>query len=227
MIKIIIIDREEKDRKKTKTILSSQNDFEVVGLGKDGYDAVKLIHSVQPDIAILDTCFDDSDGTELIPLLKSLSPKLAVILFTSSSDKDHICKAIANEASAYLLKSDDAPILCEVVQAVYHGNYFMSTKVTTTAFPVFSLLLKNKIGSFVNRGSFNNSRTMPPGISSMELRIIMLIGKGLSTAEIARKLYITSGTARNYISTIMQKMGLRNRNQVALFAVRHRLIIME
>jgi DNA-binding NarL/FixJ family response regulator len=233
MIKVCIIDKSEFEQHKVQSMLTSQRDFEILGFGKDGYEALRIVVSGQPDVAILDIWLDYIDGIELIPLLKTRSPKTAVILLTASDDEDHICKAIANEVSAYVLKNNDKDFLCGIVRTVYYGGCFIDAKIMAKALPILSPLIRNR-NTYVagksqstdlrNHTFQNTTQPMLPGISAMELRIVRLVATGHSTKKIAEKLNITEGTTRNYISAIMQKIGLQNRHQLMLFGIKHKLV---
>ncbi|MDR0410897.1 MAG: response regulator transcription factor [Treponema sp.] len=216
MVKIIVIGMFEQDR--IYKILSSHSEFEIIGLGNDNYDAIRLINSRKPDVIILTSCLKSSEDGEIIPLIKSKSPKTAVILLITCTDEECIYRAIAFGASAYLLK-DDIDALCYAVNEVHHGGRFMGVNVTTKVLPLFSRIVANR-SRFVE----NKPQSVPKTISYVELRIMILITKGFSTKEIAEKLHMTLGTIRNYISSIMRKINVQNRNQVGVFVLKSKLL---
>lgn len=232
MIKIVIIDNWELDRNNIQALISSQDDFTIVGLGKDGYDAFKLVGELKPDIAILDISLDVIDGTDIIPLLKSKSPSTAIVFLTSLEDEEHICKAVVQEVRGYLLKDTDMDILADAVRLVYQGGRFINPKIDDKVYHILATQLKPMyLANFPHTVSSNptveEEIDLPAGISRKELRIMLCVGKGHSTKKIAEDLSLTTGTVRNYLSSAMQKAGLQHRNQIPLFVFKHGLITLD
>ncbi|MDR0375428.1 MAG: response regulator transcription factor [Treponema sp.] len=225
MIKIIIIDSDEAERRRLKDSLSSQNDFDIIGIGKDCYDAVKLVESKRPDIVIMDIELKDGGGIGLIPLLKRKSPNTAVVFFTDCEDEERICRALFQEPAGYVAKRGGVPNLCRVIKNISHGDWCISSQIGSKVCSVFSHMVKRGMYSeIMPHNKLQAPPETPPGVSGIELRIIGFIAQGYSTCQIAEKLSITNGTARNYISVVMRKVGVSNRSQLALFAVHHGLV---
>jgi DNA-binding NarL/FixJ family response regulator len=219
MIKIVVVDNTEADRNKIKEIISSQSDFEIVQFGKDGYEAINIAASKQPDIVILGTYVLKSyEGRGVIRVIKGKSPKTRVILLAPLEDVGCICGAINNEASVYHRLEGNDTGLCNAIREVYQSGRFISPKIVANVFPLIYLQLKGK-----SLLPDCKAKALPPGISKIEKRIAALIASGYSTQEIADKLEITPGTVRNHISMVMQKAGVHNRNQIALFAFEYHL----
>jgi DNA-binding NarL/FixJ family response regulator len=221
VIKIVIIDAYEHYRLYLNPLLSRVADFKIVGIGKDGYDAIQLTNSRKPDIILLDINLPLIGGTKVIPLLKLHSPATRVIIYTTVDDDEYVKSAIINGVSAYLLK-DDQYNLIEGIRTVYTGNNFMAPHITTKAFRILSALAKDQ-----RRGScrLNEKNEISPSrISRMEFRITAYVGQGFSNKEIAKTLRLKEGTVRNYISSILQKTGLRNRTQVAIYALSNGIV---
>ncbi|MDR1466377.1 MAG: response regulator transcription factor [Treponema sp.] len=216
MVKIIVVGVFEQSR--IHTVLSSHSEFEVIGLGNDNYDAIRLIDSKKPDVIVLTSCLENNEVGEIISLIKSKSPKTAIILLIACTNEKYICKAIAFGASAYLLE-DDMDTLCYAVNEVHHGGYFMGVNITNKVLPLLPGMITNR-----PRPVENKPRSVPKAISHLELCIMICITKGLSTKEIAEKLHLTTGTVRNYISFIMRKIGVQNRNQVGIFVLKNKLL---
>jgi DNA-binding NarL/FixJ family response regulator len=214
MIKIVIID--EHYRPNFDLLLSKVADFKIVGIGKDGYDALRLTDSQKPDIILLDINLPFIRGTKVISLLKAHSPAIKIIVYTTVDDDEYIKNAIADGVSAYLLK-DDQSNLIEGIRTVYTGNNFMTPRITTKAFRILSALVKDQHRESCQPNGEN--KNFPFCISKMEFRITTYIGRGFSNKEIAQTLHLQEGTVRNYISSILQKTGFRNRTQVAIYAL--------
>jgi DNA-binding NarL/FixJ family response regulator len=225
MIKIVIIDGQQADRERMNAFLSTQNDFEIVGIGGDGYEAIRLVENLKPDIALLDINLQYLDGVQVISILKIRSPDTSIIILTTIDDDEYVFKAICNGTSGYLLKTTNMEdTLAEGIRTVYNGGSLMTPKIATKAFRIFSTLVKEKnILHYFYQFQEELTPKLPP-ISQTEFKITACIGQGLSNKEIAGILHLREGTIRNYISSILQKTGLRDRTQVAIYAVRNGLI---
>jgi DNA-binding NarL/FixJ family response regulator len=224
MIKIVVIDNRKKDQELINSILSKQQEFEITGFGKDGYDALKLAAKYRPHIIIMDLEEDSGNGPELVPLIKRKSPATAVIILSGCDDDSSAGKAISAGASGYLIKKTDMNKLPDSVRSVYNGGYFINT---TTIIRTFDLLLK--MGKYRNVSLKNSVKkqtcgSVPASVNRMELQIIAAIGMGHNNKEIAASLNLKPGTIRNYLSSIMRKTGLKSRTQVAIFALKNGLI---
>jgi DNA-binding NarL/FixJ family response regulator len=218
---MVIIDTEEKEREKINNLLSSHKDFYVQGLGKDGYDAIKLVTSYKPDIAILGVNLDLINGLDVVPLLKRQSPATLIVILTSHLDDDQISRALSSKIAGFLLKDADLDTLPLILKDIQFGKYYMSPQVSTRIFYIFSEISgrDRPVHPMPQR-----ARALPSGISRTELQIISCIGEGRSNPEIAKYLNLKAGTVRNYISSIMHKTGLRDRTQIAIYALRNGLV---
>jgi DNA-binding NarL/FixJ family response regulator len=217
MIRTVVIDAEREARELVKKLLSPYGDFEVTGLGKDGYDAIQLVQACKPDIAILDINLDDIDGVELSFLLKRTSPATSVIILASRLNDGQICKALDNEVAGFLLKDSDLDRLAFILRGIQAGECYMSPRIATRVSRILSRLLRE---NQTDPPSREQVFPIPSDISKTELQIMKFIGEGRSNKEIAECLRLKDGTVRNYISSAMQKAGLRSRTQLAIYAVR-------
>ncbi|AEJ18291.1 response regulator transcription factor [Gracilinema caldarium] len=221
MIKIGIVDDQDLVRDSLKILLSAQDDFEVVGIGKDGYEALKLVENYHPDVLLLDIRMPIMDGVEATAMLKTRSPNTSIIILTTFDDDEYVLNAIRNGASGYLLKSSAMDELAKAIRTVHAGGSLMTPEIATKAFKMFSEIVKD----YPKRiSSIKEETTLPCNLNKTELEIISHIGNGLANKEIASMLKLSEGTVRNYISSILQKTGLRDRTQIAIFAVRHKMV---
>jgi len=221
MIKIGIVDDQDMVRDSLKILLSAQDDFEVVGIGKDGYEALKLVENFHPDVLLLDIRMPIMDGVEVTSILKARSPKTSIIILTTFDDDEYVFNAIRNGASGYLLKSAAMDELAKAIRTVHSGGSLMTPEIATKAFRMFSEIVK---GYEKKEKAGNDETLLPSNLNKTELEIISNIGKGFSNKEIASIMKLSEGTVRNYISSILQKTGLRDRTQIAIFAVRHKMV---
>ncbi|MDR2029456.1 MAG: response regulator transcription factor [Treponema sp.] len=225
MIKIVLIDGQDTYREGMKILLSAQGDFEILGVGKDEYEAIRLVDSLKPDIALIDINLHFIDGAQVISLLKYRSPATAIIILTSLDSDEYIHQAICGGASAYLLKGPEVDNIAEKIRTIYNGGSLMAPEITTKVFRMFSELAKNRYNLPGVYSIPEENLSMPSNISNVELRIMGFIGRGLSNQEIAEQLCLRVGTVRNYISSVLQKTALRDRTQVAIFAIHNGLIV--
>jgi DNA-binding NarL/FixJ family response regulator len=209
MIRIVIIDGQDSDRNGTEQLLSAQGDFEVVGTGKDGYEAIRLVDSRRPDMLLLDINLSYLDGIKISSILNSRHPRMAVIILTRLDDERHIRNALTNGVSGYLLKDKDMEKLAELIRLLHSNS---------------CLIFPRAAAGFVQGEPRQKAdRQFPVNLSRLELQIIRHIGEGLEYQEIAEKMRLKMGTIRNHISVILRKTTLRNRTQLAIFAVQNGL----
>ena len=223
MIRVAVVDDQELVRESLKILLSAQSDLEVVGIGKDGYDALRLVETLKPDVLLLDIRMPIMDGVEATSTLKQKSPRTAIIILTTFDDDEYVLKAIRNGASGYLLKSAGMDELSGAIRTVHAGGSLMTPEIATKAFRLFSELARGYDQSGKPGADPLGSSAVPSDLSRTELQIISMIGRGLANKEVAAELSLSEGTVRNYISAILQKTALRDRTQVAIFAVRNGL----
>jgi DNA-binding NarL/FixJ family response regulator len=219
MISLVIIDSQKEYRQSIERLLSSQGDFQIIGTGKDGYDALRLTETLKPDVMLLDINLSYIDGIKVTSIIKCRSPSISIIILTSiDNDDEYVLNTICNGASGYLLKSTDTERLADFVRTVYDGGSLLTPRIATRAFRMFSNLVRNNSLQETQKSVF------PSNISGTELEIISFIGQGLSNREIAEKIQRREGTVRNRVTLILQKTGLRDRTQIAIFAIQQGLI---
>jgi DNA-binding NarL/FixJ family response regulator len=214
MIKIVIADGQDVYRDNVKSFLSTQKDFEIIGTGKDGYEAIKLTVALQPDIVLMDIHLPLIDGAWVSAILKFRSPATSVIILSDFTDDEDIQRAICNGVAGYLVKASDLDYLARVIRIVYNGDCFLSPKIVTRVFRFISTIATHKTLPIPG-----NDKMPFPEISAVETLIMSYIGQGLSNKEIAEKLKLKQGTIRNHISAILKKTNLRDRTQIAIFAI--------
>lgn len=204
---IIIIDDDPLVADALKTILEIHPDVTVAAVGSDGKEAVALFRKHRPDVLLMDIRMKEMDGLAASEQILTEFPDSRILLLTTFSDDEYIIKALKLGAKGYLLKQDYESIL-PALRAVYSGQ------------TVFGHEIVSKIPRLIpSAASFDYAAHE---ISRREFAIIQLIAEGLSNREIAAKLFLSEGTVRNYLSAILDKLGLRDRTQVAVFYYQHR-----
>ena len=237
MITTVIIDALKRERDRVVSILSIQRDIKVLAHGKDGYDALKFIGSLKPDIAIMDNHLEFINGQEIPPLIRRRSPSTAIVILTSKISDYQIYRAVCNEVSGIVHKESDMDTFPWVLNYVSRGGYFISPFFTGRVLHLLSFINWNSIDVYLSAEqpqesdiskSIKNrlpSRNDPAFcLSKTELLILSRIGEGCDSSLIAEELKLAVGTVRNYISLIMRKTGLHTRPRLVRYALRHGLV---
>lgn len=201
-MRVVIVDDDTFVAGALKTILESGGEVTVAGVGKDGKEAVELYHSQKPDVLLMDIRMKEMSGLEAAEEILSKDPQAKILLLTTFSDDEYIVKALKCGVKGYLLKQDYQSIL-PALQAVYLGQSVFGTEITAK----LPELLKE-------RKRFDWSEYE---IGEKEQQVISLVAEGLSNKEIAKRLFLSEGTVRNYVSQILEKMNLRDRTQLAVY----------
>ena len=206
-MKIIIIDDDCLVAGALKTILEASGEVQVLATGGSGQEACRLYEEHKPDVLLMDIRMKEMDGLEASQHILDKFPDANILLLTTFADDEYIVKALRLGAKGYLLKQDYASILPALL-AVYSGQTVFGTEIVSR----LPELLMGKQG--FDYGSYD--------INDRELEIIQLIANGYSNREIAAELFLSEGTVRNYLSSILEKLQLRDRTQVAVFYYQHR-----
>ena len=204
-MKVLIVDDDFFITTALKTILEADPEIQVCGSGKNGKEALSLYDSLNPDILLMDIRMEEMDGLAASGEILSRYPQARILLLTTFLDDEYIIQALKLGAKGYLLKQDYNSII-PALKAVYSGQSVYGSEITAK---LPGLLTSQK--SFPWEDYHINPR---------ELEVIDLVPQGLSNKEIAGKLYLSEGTVRNYLSTILEKLGLRDRTQLAVFYLR-------
>ncbi len=201
MIKVVIADDDIIVREGLKLIISSQQDMRVEGEAADGNEALSLCRKICPDVAVLDIRMPECDG--ITAAEKMLAEKLCIpLLLTTFDEEEFILRALKSGISGYILKNSPAERIINAVRTVSAGGNVFQEDILK--------YIREKISV---KGS---SREIFGLLSPRETEVVKLIAEGLSNREIADRLYISNGTVRNHISTILEKTGLEHRTQIAV-----------
>ena len=234
MIKTVIVDGEKEIRDRITSILSAQGDFKVLAHGKDAYDALRLIGSLKPDIAILDNHLEYMDVEEIPPLLRARSPSTAIVIMSTKTSDSQLCRAVANEVSGLVHKETDIDLLPWISKCISDGGCFISPSLTARVLHLLAMVNWNNINLYLNQPAHAVLRGAkekilpqedPTGyLSKTELQVLTCVGEGNSSDEIAQNLHLAVGTIRNYISSVMHKTGLHSRAQMVHYALKYGLV---
>ena len=203
---LIIIDDDPFVTGALKILLEANPNITVLASGSNGKEAVSLYRRHRPDILLMDIRMEEMDGLTASEQILQEYPDAKILLLTTFSDDEYIIKALLLGAKGYLLKQDYATIV-PALEAVASGQ------------TVFGNEIISRIPSLMQQKESFDYHSLE--INDRELEIIRLIAEGLSNKEIASALFLSEGTVRNYLSSILDKLHLRDRTQVAVFYYRH------
>lgn len=206
-MRIVIADDDMLVSGALRTILEKDQDIEVQGIASNGKEAIELYRKYEPDVLLMDIRMSPMSGLEASEEILKEKPEAKILLLTTFSDDEYIVKALKCGVKGYLLKQDYASIL-PALRAVCSGQTVFGTEIVSK---IPDLIRKEDEFDYAARG-----------INEREKKIIRLIADGNSNKEIAAELYLSEGTIRNYLSSILDKLQLRDRTQLAIFYYQHK-----
>lgn len=213
VIKVLIADDQELIRQSLKIVLSANKDIEIVGTVCNGNEVVESVRKYKPDVILMDVRMPEMDGVQCTKIIKESYPNIKIIVLTTFDDDEYIFNALKYGASGYLLKGVSMDELVKAIHTVANGGAMINPDITAKVFKLFSQMAQGDVS--VQAGVPKNV----DDICDTEWDIIKCIGFGLSNKEIAKKLRLSEGTVRNYLSNILNKLDFRDRTQLAIWSV--------
>lgn len=201
-MRILIIDDDQLVSLSLKTILGAQTEIEVVGTGNSGQEGIDLYRQTQPDILLMDIRMGDMTGLEAAEIILQEFPQALIIFLTTFLDNDYVIHSLKIGAKGYILKQNFESIV-PAIKAVQVGQ------------SVFGEQIVSLMPNLLSAKSADNR--IDDCLSQREQTILAEIAEGLNNKEIAEKLFLSEGTVRNYISTMLDKLQLRDRTQLAIY----------
>ena len=211
MIRVIICDDQAIVRDGLEMLLKLEKDIEVVGLARDGAEALELTDSQSPDLVLMDLKMPGMNGVEAIRRLRPKHADTKVLVLTTYDDDEWVFDAIRAGASGYLLKDTPREKLVEAIRGTVEGKSYVDPSVT---------------GKLLEQSA---SQQMQPAtqitdkLTQREEDVLRLMAQGLTNTEIAGQLHLSEGTVRNHVSMIFSKLDVSDRTQAAIIAIRHGL----
>lgn len=201
-MKVVVIDDDKLVCASLKIILQSDPSVQIVGVGHNGKMAIELFESLQPHILLMDIRMEIMTGLEAGELILKKYPDARILYLTTFSDDEYIIKALSMGAKGYLLKQNFESIIPSL-KAVEMGQSVFGDEIIT------------KIPSLLHLSHKTNLSHL--GLTDKEIELLTLIAEGYSNKEISEHIYLSEGTVRNYISSLLEKLNLRDRTQLAIF----------
>ena len=216
MIKVLIVDDQELIRESLSIVLGGEADFDIVGVAEHGQMAIELTKKLSPDLILMDIHMPLMDGVEATRQIKSQFPSVKVIILTTFQELEYVREALATGAEGYLLKAIHPRDLAAGIRLVHHGGTLITQEIA-----------KQLIADWITpseRLKTEKSKKASYGLTEREIEVLEELSKGAANREIARKLYLTEGTVKNYISNIYSKLEVTGRHK-AVFKAKEEGII--
>jgi NarL family two-component system response regulator LiaR len=212
MIKILICDDQIIVCEGLKKILSSDNEIEVIGVAYNGAEALALLSTVKPDLVLMDLKMPQMNGVIATRKLCEKYPDVHILVLTTYDDDEWIQDAVRSGASGYLLKDTPPSELINAIKGTVKGKSYLDPNIA------------GKILSSYSRSAPIKKPPTNYNLSEREQDVLKLLAQGLSNADIAQQLFLTEGTVRNYTSEIFKKLGVSDRTQAAIIALKYGLV---
>lgn len=206
-IRVLIVDDQVLLRRGLAKLLEIEDKVEVVGEAQDGIEAMREVPLVRPDVALVDARMPRMDGVEFVRWLTEEHPKVAPIILTTFDDDEYVFGGLKAGARGYLLKDTPPEELVSAIVKAHRGETVLGGQIAS------------RLVSELKLSSERRPDKGPDGLSEREVEVVSLVGSGATNEEIAGKLFISEGTAKNHVSKILRKLGMRDRVQLALYAV--------
>jgi two-component system response regulator DevR len=204
-VRVFLLDDHEVVRRGLKDLFDSEEGFEVVGESGSAKDAEKRIPSLRPDVAVLDGRLPDGSGVDVCRSIRSVDPSIRAIILTSYDDDEALFAAIMAGAAGYVLKQIMGNDLLDVVRKVADGQSLLDPAVT------------QRVLDRLRDGGASEPAELR-ALTPQERRILELVAEGLTNRQIGEKLFLAEKTVKNYVTSILTKLGLERRTQAAVLA---------
>ncbi len=209
-IRIMLVDDQMLLREGLKTIINLQDDMEVICEAENGEVAVRQMRENPADVILMDIRMPVLDGVEATRIIKQQHPDTAIIILTTFDDDDYIIDALSHGADGYLLKDIDGLHLVRAIQEAYRGNMMMPARIASK---LALRLSGQKAGSLTQASESLAHSNM---LTEREEQIARLLVQNMANRQISRKLFLSEGTVKNYISEIYRKLGTSNRDRAIM-----------
>ncbi|MFH1185842.1 MAG: response regulator transcription factor [Chloroflexota bacterium] len=209
--KILLVDDHEVVRLGLKSLLERHPQFEVVGEAGSAREALEQVAALKPEVVLMDIRLPGTSGIEACEEIVNKYPATRVIMLTSYAEDEMLFSAIRAGASGYILKQIGSTDLVKAIESVSRGEALLDPAVTQRVFQEVRRAVKEEEAS-----AFAH-------LSQQEKHVLLLVSEGKTNREIAKSLFLGEGTVRNYVSSILSKLGVSNRAEAAAYAVEHSL----
>jgi two-component system, NarL family, response regulator DevR len=206
VIRIHLLDDHEVVRRGLRDLLEAEGDIEVVGESGSAVDAEHRIPALRPDVAVLDARLPDGSGIDVCREVRSVDPTIRALILTSYEDDEALFAAIMAGAAGYVLKQIKGTDLVDAVRCVAAGQSLLDPAVTA------------RVLERIRRGPDQPDELK--NLTEQERRILALVAEGLTDREIAQRMFLSEKTVKNYVSSLLAKLGMKRRTQAAVLAAK-------
>jgi DNA-binding NarL/FixJ family response regulator len=213
MIKLLLVDDQDSLVEGLKLILGTEEDITVIGTANNGKRAYEFCKWNNPDVILMDIKMPEINGVEATALIKKDFPNIKIIVLTTFNDDEFIYDALKNGASTYLLKDASPKEISDAIRTVYNGGTMLQSDIAVKIIDKFSQLANE------SKRKITDKRVEE--LTEREIDILRLIAEGKNNKEIGDELFISQGTVKNHITRILIKLDLRDRTQLAVFAIKN------
>lgn len=210
MVSILLAEDQALVRQGLKMMIETDSELKVNGEANNGKEAIKLCEQHKFDLAILDIRMPEMTGLEAMRVIRKRWPETKILILTTFNDEEYALEALKNGANGYMLKDADSEGLIRAIRSCLKDGLAIEDQVAAKILP--ALIQKDQ------------QTEIDPSLTKREIDIIIGVGQGLSNKEIAEELFLSVGTVKNHISVILDKLELRDRTQLAIYAVRNNIV---
>lgn len=214
MIKLLLVDDQILLRDSLQFIIEQDPELQVIATASNGREAFEKAKEHSPDVVLMDIMMSGSNGIEGTKWIKQDFPQMKVLILTTFDDEPHIAEALAKGADGYLLKDVKPQELLLSIKNIFHGMVVMQKNVYDKA-------VTKQMNTIKDATSFGKTGV---SLTERELSVVKLIVDGNSNKEISQELFLSEGTVKNIITAILEKLELRDRTQLAIYAIKHDLL---
>ncbi|MDN4493284.1 response regulator transcription factor [Ureibacillus aquaedulcis] len=212
-VRILLVEDQAIVRNGLKLILEQDEKFQVIAEASNGAEAISNLRNHQVDLVLMDVRMPEMSGIEATKRIKSQYPDLKVIILTTFEDEEYAYQTLKDGANGFLLKSSEPEKLLSSIHSVLSGGLVLQEDVAAKLMPK---LLQQRVGPM------DEEKYLP--LTEREVSIVRLVGEGRTNKEIANSLFLSIGTVKNHITHILQELDLRDRTQLAIYAVKNGLV---
>jgi len=218
-INIVLIDDHKLFREGVKRILEFEPSFKVVAEGDDGTEAEQLVKEYQPDVVLMDINMPGMNGVQATAKLVDKFPSVNVIILSIHDDESYVSHALKTGAQGYLLKEMDSDSLIDAIKVVSEGGSYLHPKITHNLVQEYRRLAQGNGSSILQNKDLQFIKPLHV-LTKRECEVLQLLAEGKSNRVISEKLEISEKTVKNHVSNILQKMGVKDRTQAVVTAIR-------
>lgn len=217
-IRLLIVDDHQVVREGLSSILTTRGDIEVVGMARDGREAVEKARQLSPDVVLMDISMPGMNGVEATRQIKKENPQTGIVVLSMYAEEEYIFDLVRAGATGYLLKDADSSQIANAIRAISRGESMIHPVVVSKILSEFSQLSNNRKVKEDRRAQKQYD------LSNREISVLQLVAEGKTNKEIARDLRISEKTVKNHTRSIFHKLNVSDRTEAAIQAVKEGLI---